>query len=677
MSDSFALSWSEANDRYLMAAVDVVRALLETHAADLGNRSVDDRTAEAAATLEETSATLPGPSTLDRLCALFGLSPFERGVMLLCLGIEVDASFAALCAAAHGNSQHDYPTFRLALDAFPNPHWSALSPVGSLRRWRLLEVGPGSALTTSSLRLAERTLHYLRGVDHLDERLAGLLETLTDAPALAPSHRALAQRIAALWEPIQDAASFPAVQLVGAESSDRRAIAFHACRLSNHQVRALPAQLLPTRPEDLESLRRLWELEGALSSAALLIEGDEIREGDGSREEALSWLAGRVLGPVLISGDRRRRARHRPLVTFEIEMPKTIEQRDLWRAALGATGKEFDLQVEQLASQFHLGAPAIRAAAVDALARLETSRDSAPSEPGPDRAGALIAALWDACRVQARPRLDDLAQRIEPSATWNELVLPDAQRRTLQEVAIHVRRRLQVYERWGFADKGRRGLGISTLFAGASGTGKTMAAEVLAGELRLDLYRVDLAAIVSKYIGETEKNLRRVFDAAEAGGVILLFDEADALFGKRTGVQDSHDRHANIEVSYLLQRMETYRGLAILTTNMKSALDVAFLRRIRFILDFPFPDAELRAEIWRQIFPDATPTEGLDPNKLAQLAVAGGNIRNIAMNAAFLAADAEEPVRMGHLLRSARGEYAKLKKTLNPADVRGWMTGSG
>jgi len=269
--------------------------------------------------------------------------------------------------------------------------------------------------------------------------------------------------------------------------------------------------------------------------------------------------------------------------------------------------------------------------------------------------------------------MSDLAQRIESNATWEDLVLPDAQCQTLQEITAQVRQRVTVYETWGFGQQTSRGLGISALFVGASGTGKTLAAEVLAHELRLDLYRIDLSSVVSKYIGETEKNLRRVFDAAEEGGAVLLFDEADALFGKRSEVKDSHDRYANIEVSYLLQRMETYRGLAILTTNMKSALDTAFLRRIRFIVQFPFPDAIQRAEIWRRIFPPATPTEGLDIDKLARLNVAGGNIRNMAINAAFLAADEHEPVRMHHLLRAAQSEYTKMEKSLAEAGIGGWI----
>ena len=288
--------------------------------------------------------------------------------------------------------------------------------------------------------------------------------------------------------------------------------------------------------------------------------------------------------------------------------------------------------------------------------------------------GQLAAdEVWDACRSLARPKLEDLAQRIVPCATWDDLILPDLQKNTLRQLAAQVRHRMKVYETWGFAEKGRRGLGVSALFTGVSGTGKTMAAEVLARELRLDLYRIDLSAVVSKYIGETEKNLKQVFDAAEEGGVLLLFDEADALFGKRSEVRDSHDRYANIEVGYLLQRMEAYQGLAILTTNLKSSMDTAFQRRLRFTVNFPFPDAAQREAIWRKVFPAATPTEGLDPKKLAQLNVTGGNIRNIALNAAFLAAEAGTPVGMANLVEAARLEAHKIERPLSDAETRGWV----
>jgi SpoVK/Ycf46/Vps4 family AAA+-type ATPase len=251
-------------------------------------------------------------------------------------------------------------------------------------------------------------------------------------------------------------------------------------------------------------------------------------------------------------------------------------------------------------------------------------------------------------------------------------VIPPTQREQLRQIIAQVRHRGRVYGEWGFARKSQRDTGVAAVFSGASGTGKTLAAEVIAGALELDLFRIDLSAVVSKYIGETEKNLRRLFDAAECGGSILLFDEADALFGKRTEVKDSHDRHANIEVSYLLQRIEAFRGLAILTTNFRSALDEAFLRRVDFVVEFPFPDLATRAEIWRRAFPPSTPTQGVDVDKLAQLSIAGGNIRNTALNATFLAADAGSAVTMGHLLTAARSEYEKIGKSLTGAEIRGW-----
>jgi SpoVK/Ycf46/Vps4 family AAA+-type ATPase len=221
-----------------------------------------------------------------------------------------------------------------------------------------------------------------------------------------------------------------------------------------------------------------------------------------------------------------------------------------------------------------------------------------------------------------------------------------------------------------------RGLGITALFAGESGTGKTMGAEVIAADLRLNLYRIDLSAVVSKYIGETEKNLCRLFDAAEDGGAILFFDEADALFGKRSEVKDSHDRYANIEVNYLLQRMEAYSGLAILATNMRGALDVAFTRRLRFIVTFPFPSVADLRRMWQKAFPPQTPVEPLDYGRLARLNLTGGGITNAAVNAAFLAAESGTRVTMSSALAAARQELIKLDRPINEADFQ-WESASG
>jgi hypothetical protein len=409
----------------------------------------------------------------------------------------------------------------------------------------------------------------------------------------------------------------------------------------------------------LSAFARLCERESALLGAGLLLEHEESEAGEPATDRLVDRFALAIGSALILSSRERRASPTRRTVVFDVSRPTVEEQRTLWVQELG--GEATDRAIESVVSQFALGVDGIRDAAMTALASRGTS-----GEP------PFEALLWEACRRQARPRLDDLAQRIDAVARWDDLVLPAPALGSLREVGIHARHRTTVYERWGFAERSRRGLGISALFAGASGTGKTMAAEVLAAELRLDLYRIDLSQVVSKYIGETEKNLRRVFDAAEEGGAVLLFDEADALFGKRTEVKDSHDRYANIEVSYLLQRMESYRGLAILTTNMKEALDTAFLRRIRFIVQFPFPDAPARAEIWRRIFPTATPVEGLDPIRLAQLSLAGGNIRNVAISAAFLAAEARTAVRMEHVMQAARTEYAKLDKTLTVAETGGW-----
>ena len=313
-----------------------------------------------------------------------------------------------------------------------------------------------------------------------------------------------------------------------------------------------------------------------------------------------------------------------------------------------------------LCAQFDLGPGAIRSACAEALGR----HDGASEDLG--------ELLWEAGRAQARPRLEDLAHHIEPAATWDDLVLPGAQKQLLREVAVHVRQRTTVYEGWGFAARSSRGLGISALFAGPSGTGKTMAAEVLANELRLDLYRIDLSSVVSKYIGETEKNLRRIFEAAEGGGAILLFDEADALFGKRSEVRDSHDRYANIEVSYLLQRMESLprpgdpddqhekrAGYSLHASHtLRRAVPVPGCRAARRDLASHLPARHADRSGWTS-------------SKLARLNVAGGNIRNIALNAAFLAADAEEPVRMTHLLCAARERVRQAGEAADRGRDRG------
>jgi len=649
-------NWAEANQRYLMARLAVVRAALEHRAARLQDAAAPASSgAEIESAWREAAEAMPAPASLDVVCTGFGLSPFERDLLLLCAGIELDSSLPSLCASAQGQ-QRAWPTFSLALAALPEAHWSALTPAAPLRHWHLIDVGAGESLTTSPLRIDERVLHYLTGISYLDERLQCLLEFQQPPADLPPSHRAQAERISAILMRARPEA-LPVIHLGGNEREGKRAVAAFACAGLGMRLPVLRAADLPASAAEREALSRLWEREAVLNHSALLIDCEEVE----NQRPALSFLD-RARGCLLVVSREPIRLRQRQVARVDVSKPGQGEQRQLWQEALGPRAAQLDGRLETFVSHFDLGIEEINAASAQVLtADLSDQHED------------LALRLWDACRINARTGLDDLAQRIEPIAEWDDLVLPAFQHQTLRDIAAQVRHRSRVYDAWGFAHKGTRGLGISALFAGVSGTGKTMAAEVLARELRLDLYRIDLSQVVSKYIGETEKNLRRVFDAAEAGGVILLFDEADALFGKRSEVKDSHDRYANIEISYLLQRMESYRGLAILTTNMKNVLDTSFLRRIRFVVQFPFPDASLRANIWQRIFPTQTPVENLDLHKLARLNVAGGNIRNIAVHAAFLAAETGEPVRMWHLLRAARGEYAKLEKQLAESEVKDWL----
>jgi SpoVK/Ycf46/Vps4 family AAA+-type ATPase len=317
----------------------------------------------------------------------------------------------------------------------------------------------------------------------------------------------------------------------------------------------------------------------------------------------------------------------------------------------------------------------VRAAAARALQQFRVDPallEQALAELPPLDAEALDDAVWDALRDAARGGLDTLAQRITSRTGFDDIVLPPLVASQLREIGSQLRHRLTVHEDWGFAAGQARGLGIAALFAGESGTGKTMAAEAIANEARLDLYRIDLASLVSKYIGETEKNLAKLFDAAEASGAVLLFDEADALFGKRSEVKDSHDRYANIEVAYLLQRIESYRGLAILTSNLKSSLDRAFLRRIRFVVQFPFPDEAAREQIWRRQIPARAPLGDVDFATLARLPLAGGNIRGIVLNAAFRAAGRGSTIGHETMLESARAEFSKLERPF-PDGQRGGL----
>ena len=651
MTTAATSNWTEANQAYLSGALRRLRGLLGGPADGVA----------ASGDPDEIARRMERPPALLALAAAFGLSAFERDLLLMCAGLELDTDFARAARRAGDAGTVAQPTFGTALALLPGAHWSALAPSAPLRRWRLVELTLGGLLVQTPLRAAERVVHFLAGVQTLDPEIAGVVGVRERDPErleLAPSHALLAERAVRAFTTAAPLGSMPLVQLLGRDDGARDVAAAVAAALG-FGLAVLHADDIPAGAQERERLARLWEREAVLSSLLLLLDATSL----GDEPQAVT-SAGRFLdllaSPTLALARRPLPDVRREDVRLVVETPPVAERLAAWRAVLPDPDPE--LEIDRVAGQFALSNRDVRAV----LGELALRDPVSAADSG--------RILWDLCRERSRPRLEHLTERMPPSTVWTDLVLPEQQKRTLREIAGHARMRHRVYGSWGFAAKSRRGLGISALFAGPSGTGKTMATEALAELLRLDLYRIDLSRVVSKYIGETERNLGRVFDEAErAGGVVLLFDEADALFGKRTEVRDSHDRYANLEISYLLQRMEAYDGLAILTTNLKSSLDPAFLRRIRFAVGFPFPDAGARALIWRGAFPDATPTEGLAYDRLARLTVAGGNIRNIALNAAFAAAGTGGPVTMAHLLAAARTEYAKLERPLPDAEIRGWV----
>jgi hypothetical protein len=656
--------WEQANERYLGAALNWLRLALrhygQSHTPDplpepassRWSRTVKVRVesparkvteAEVTAAREEVDRVLAEelPPALVTLAQLLGLSHFERDTLLLCAAVELDPAVAGLCARAHGSAGMNYPTFGLALNLFDDPAWDVLSPQRGLRHWRLVEINQpaGQALVTSALRADERVANHIKGLNYLDDRLEPLLTPL-DVDLTTPlpsSQRGVVEEVVRQWEN-----GLPVIQLAGTVAASKRLVAAHAAAVLGLVTYRLPATLLPRQPADLDNLSRLWERESRLLPLALYLDADD----DGPDHEMARFL-GRCGGPVFLAARESRSETGRRSVVLDVDAPVRAERADAWRHVLGPVSDGF---VDTLSGQFALDLPVIHQVA--------------------EAAAGDQDAVWRGCLNTTRPRLAALAERLRPRVGWDDIVLPESELGLLRQIAEQVAHRGTVYDTWGFGDKVTRGLGVSALFSGPSGTGKTMAAEVLANHLRLDLYRIDLSAVVSKYIGETEKNLSRLFDAAEGGGAILFFDEADALFGKRSEVKDAHDRYANIEINFLLQRMEAYRGLAILATNMRTALDTAFLRRLRFIVSFVFPGVAERKAIWERAFPPGAPRGELDFARLAGLQVSGGITRNIALNAAFLAASAGTEITMPLVLAAARTEYRKLELPFKETDFR-------
>ena len=650
-------NWLDANNRYLSASLRWLRLMLDRFA---GAPTFDPNELAQAAEARAIAGQCDPPPALAMLAARFGMSEFERDTLFLCVAVELDPTLAVPLSGAAADASHGRPTFALALQLFDAPTWDALSPHRPLRRFRLLDIERAGAapLTAAALRADERIVHYAKGLNILDEQVGALVIPVANAERipLCASQRAAADAV--LRQLSAPTPPLPIVQLLGIDAECKLDVARACCAALGQDLYRIGITDLPSHHGEIDAFARVWRRESMLLPQALYVDAEDLDTAAADKVAALRTFAAREPGLVFV-GVRELLAPPLPQTMFvDVQKPTAAEQRQAWLDGLRAdtSADVAEIAAGELAGQFNLDLREIRA----------TLADGGNTRGASERR----TAIWNACRRLTQPRLDRLAERLEPKATWDDLVLSAEATASLHQITAQVRNRHRVYEDWGYARKMTRGLGIGALFTGESGTGKTMAAEVVANELQLSLYRIDLSAVVSKYIGETEKNLRRVFDAAERGGAILLFDEADALFGKRSEVKDSHDRYANIEINYLLQRMEAFAGLAILATNMKCALDSAFLRRLRFVVNFQFPGPEERKRMWQRALPQETPRDGLDFDRLARFNLSGGNIHSIALNAAFVAAARAAPVSQSLVLGAIRSELRKLDRPVHEGEFR-------
>lgn len=602
---------------------------------------------------------------LERVVASAGETTKKRGALPAVPMLEPASTDAF--AAAQGDHRLKLPSLAYALSLLPGGHWSAFAPESPLRAHALITLGDDPVPSARALLLPERVLNHLLGLDALDDALKAYASEPATAGSLSPSHEAVAEDLAGRLGDKEGA--FPLIAILGSERRSAFRLAAAALEKAGCRPLWIEAEALPASPaERLEIARRLSR-EYGLARRVPVLDAHDISAPNERR--ALMRFAAAIRAPVLLLSAEPPPVTLRAVENISVPHWTSTEQASLWKGSLGPLAREQEAAAQKLAAHFTLPPDLIEEIAKAGLRRDKAERKAKREKE--KRQKVIADYLWSETRARTRPQLDELVERVEPRAGWDDIILPARQRETLRTIAAQVSHRSFVHEQWGFGGESARGLGISALFAGPSGTGKSLAAEVIGAAVGLEVYRVDLSGIVSKWVGETERNLKRVFDAAEATSSIIIFEEADALFGKRSEVRESHDRFANIEVSYLLQRMENYRGLAILTTNMRSHLDPAFLRRLRFIVDFPFPGEAERRAIWRLAFPEKALCEGLDHARLAQLNLAGGNIRNVALNAAFLAAEAGMPIGMIHVRNAARAEYEKIGKALTDAETRGWV----
>jgi len=613
---------------------------------------------------------------LGRLARFFALTPFDLGVLLIAIAADLDQRFGLLYAYLQDDVTRKKPSVDFILTLFCDSFRHRLEqrqrflPCAPLLHWDLLRLTDCSSSASGALLAKEchvdaRIIEYLLGSDEIDERLRPFVQLASSSE----TSNSLQEINATLIHHVRSRGERLFLHFQGAHGVGKSAAA-----------RVLSAELgRPMLEIDLERLASL-DLSGFANTVRLIVReailGNAMTYWRGldllQVSEKASWL--RILrteleaqaGLHMFGGESHWEPSNLPdhwrFRRVEFARPSLDGRLNLWHSCVPTTDRDADVDLGAIAQTFRLTGGQIGEAA--RLAReLAASREHEGS--------VSMADLQEACRAQSSSKLSTLARKITPRRVWNDIILPRDRLLHLREICNAMKFRAKIYDQWGFEQKMSLGRGLNVLFAGPSGTGKTLAAEIMATELGLELYKIDLSSMVSKYIGETEKNLSHIFREAENCNAILFFDEADALFGKRTEVRDSHDRYANIEVNYLLQKIEEYDGVVILATNFRRNMDDAFVRRMHFAVEFPFPDEADRLRIWQKIWPDATPRYELDLELMAQkFEISGAAIRNIALSAAFLAASDGDKIGMRHLLHGARRECQKMGRVVAERDFQ-------
>jgi SpoVK/Ycf46/Vps4 family AAA+-type ATPase len=627
-------------------------------------------------------------SPLFQLIREFRLSSFDADVLLLSLASEIDLRYEKIFAYLQDDVTRKRPTVELMLNLLCRSGEEKLRrrahfyPYAPLVRNALVYLAPDphqpdASFLAHGVRIDDQITRLLLGQTGVDSRLDSWCDLFVplETQTVLPLESDLVPILTRLVK--QSANGSLRAYFQGPAETEKLHVAEALATSLGVPVLHVRAARLAEK-SDFESLCRLLMRDARINRAVLYVsEIDEL----GARTES-AWGRQALLeqvkqhsGITILAGRRGWEPQSfngLALIPIDFDVPEYETREALWASHLTRAGYHVDANaMRTLAGRFRLTAGQIAQAATFASLSAEWHASAASSHEesrGIERipiASPSLRELTAAARSQCGHELSAAACKIEPKYRWDDLVLPSDQTEQLREVCAQALHRQTVYGDWGFDRKLSLGKGLNVLFCGPPGTGKTMAAEVIACELDLDLYRIDLSQVVSKYIGETEKNLHRIFSAAADSNGILLFDEADALFGKRSEVRDSHDRYANIEIAYLLQKMEEYEGVSILATNLRQNLDDAFVRRLQFIVEFPFPDEEYRRRIWENVFPKETPL-GSDVrfDRLAkEVRLAGGNIKNIALAAAFYAAAAGDSVHMGHLMQAAHREYQKLGRS--------------